>query len=341
MPRIGRLHIPGGCYHVMGRGLERRRILATDTDKQDFIDRLGTGLPETGTQCFAWAMMDNHYHLLLRVGANPLSDLMRKLLGGYATGYNRRHGRVGYVFQNRYKSILCDEESHLLELVRYIHLNPVRAKIIDSLSVLDSYPWTGHAVLLGRLQQDWQHTGDVLARFGQQPAPAKDLYRQFIAQGLNMAGEIDYGGGGLIRSYGGWQSLEQVRKEHERKIGDERILGDSDFVEQALRQDKLRVEARTQLMREGWDLDVLIHAVCIFFQVEPAQVTQKARRNALSFAKSVICYFGTKHLRLSSTMIGVRLNMGQSAVSMSSKRGRIVCNEKKLNLEQLAHYRVK
>ncbi len=207
--------------------------------------------------------------------------------------------------------------------------------------MLDNYPWTGHAVLLGRLQQDWQHTGDVLARFGQQPAAAKDLYRQFIAQGLNMAGEIDYGGGGLIRSYGGWQSLEQVRKEHERKIGDERILGDSDFVEQALRQDKLRVEARTQLMREGWDLDVLIHAVCIFFQVEPAQVTQKARRNALSSAKSVICYFGTKHLRLSSTMIGVRLNMGQSAVSMSSKRGRIVCDEKKLNLEQLAHYRVK
>ena len=88
MPRIGRLHIPGGCYHVMGRGLERRRILASDEDKRDFVIRLETGLTETGTECLAWAIMSIHYHLLLRVGSRPLSDLMRKLLGGYATGYN-------------------------------------------------------------------------------------------------------------------------------------------------------------------------------------------------------------------------------------------------------------
>ncbi len=325
----------------MGRGLERRRILTTDTDKQDFIDRLEIGLSETGTRCFAWAMMDNHYHLLLRVGITPLPDLMRKLLSGYATGYNRRHRRVGYVFQNRYKSILCDEETYLLELVRYIHLNPVRAKIVDSLSALDRYPWTGHAVLLGRLQQDWQHTEDVLRHFGQQTAIAKTMYRQFIADGLNKATRIDYGGGGLIRSYGGWQNLAQVRKEHERKIGDERILGDSSFVEHALRQDTLRVEAQTQLMREGWDLEVLIHAVCTFFQVEPVQVTRKARRDALSSAKSVICYFGTQQLRLSSMMIGARLNMGQSAVSASCKRGRSVCDEKKLKLKHLVQYRLK
>jgi len=100
MPRIGRLHIPGGCYHVLGRGLERRRVLASDTDTADFVVRLGVGLAETDVRCLAWALIPNHYHLVVRVGDTPMSELMRKLLGGYAAAHNRRHRRVGYVFQS-------------------------------------------------------------------------------------------------------------------------------------------------------------------------------------------------------------------------------------------------
>jgi len=322
----------------MGRGLERRCIFATGADKQDFIDRLEVGLSETGTQCLAWAMMNNHYHLLLRAGVTPLSDLMRKLLSGYATAYNRRHDRVGYVYQNRYKSILCDENAYLLELVRYIHLNPIRAKIVESLPALDRYSWTGHAALMGNRQLDWQQTGTVLSKFGQKEIPARRSYRQFIAQGLNQPTGVDYGGGGLIRSYGGWQNIARARKEHEQKIGDERILGDNEFVEQALRQDKLGIENQTRLIREGWGLENLIIAVCTFFRVDPARVTEKARRDALSTAKSVICYYGTKRLHLSSTEIGLRLNMGQSAVSMSSKRGWKYCEEQGLAFDNLAEY---
>ena len=96
----------------MGRGLERRRVLGQDVDKADFIERLVTGLATTGSQCLTWALMSSHYHLLIRVGDVPLPELMSKLLGGYAAAYNRRHRRAGYVFQNRYKSILCDEENH-------------------------------------------------------------------------------------------------------------------------------------------------------------------------------------------------------------------------------------
>ena len=322
----------------MGRGLERRCIFMTEADKQDFIDRLETGLSETGTQCLAWALMSNHYHLLLRAAITSLSDLMHKLLGGYATSYNRRHKRVGYVFQNRYKSILCDEDAYLLELVSYIHLNPVRAKIVESLSALDRYLWTGHSVLMGNHPLKWQQTGTVLVHFGQQVIPARRGYRQFMAQSLSKTPGVNYGGGGLIRSYCGWQNLDQARKEHERKIGDERILGDSKFVEQVLKQDRLRIEIQTQLIREGWNLENLIVAVCAFFQVDPAHVTYKARCDALSAAKSVICYFGTRSLPLSSTDVGLRLNMGQSAVSMSSKRGRNYCHEQRLALNDLAKY---
>jgi len=323
----------------MGRGLERRRIFASDADKLDFITRLDSGLAQTGIQCLAWAMMSNHYHLLLRVGVTPLPDLMRKLLGGYATAYNRRHHRVGYVFQNRYKSILCNEESYLLELVRYIHLNPVRAKIIDSLLTLDRYQWTGHAVLMGYREHDWQEIGDVLAHFGKQTGSPRREYRAFIGRGISEPTKVDYSGGGLIRSYGGWEHLNRARKEHERKIGGERIPGDSEFVEQAPKQDLLQLEAQTRLIRDGWDFEELMTAVCAFFQVDPLRVVEKARGNALSAAKSFICYFGTKKLKLSATEIGIKLKMGQSAVSMSSCRGRVFCEEHKFALEDLAQYR--
>ncbi|MET0028813.1 MAG: transposase [Candidatus Thiodiazotropha sp.] len=155
MPRLGRLHIPGGCYHVMGRGLERRRIIFADRDKQDFLARMGETLARSGSQCLAWSVMTNHYHLLIRVGDQQLAKLMSPLLGGYAGHYNRHHRRSAYVYQNRYKSILCDEDSYLLELVRYIHLNPLRADMVKSLSDLDRYPWTGRATLMGYRKQDW------------------------------------------------------------------------------------------------------------------------------------------------------------------------------------------
>ncbi len=155
----------------MGRGLERRKILNGSTDKEDFLSRLALGMEETGSQCLAWALMSNHYHLLIRVGSTPLSGLMRKVLGGYASQYNRRHNRVGYVFQNRFKSILCNEEAYLLELVRYIHLNPLRAnplraKLITTLSQLDRYSWTGHAVLMGNKIRPWQERQEIITRFG-------------------------------------------------------------------------------------------------------------------------------------------------------------------------------
>ena len=128
MPRLARLDISGLLQHVIVRGIERRDIFNDDRDRQLFIDRLFALLSETGVRCYAWSLLSNHFHLLLMPTSTPLSYFMRRLLTGYAVSFNRRNKRSGHLFQNRYKSIVCEEEPYLLELVRYIHLNPVRAE---------------------------------------------------------------------------------------------------------------------------------------------------------------------------------------------------------------------
>ncbi len=150
MPRQARLDAPGVLQHVMARGIERRKIFWDDKDRFSFLERLAVILEETQTQCYAWTLIPNHFHLLLRTGPTPLSTVMRRLMTGYAVTFNIRHRRSGHLFQNRYKSVICEEDAYLLELIRYIHLNPLRAKLVEDLKSLDKYPWSGHSAILGR-----------------------------------------------------------------------------------------------------------------------------------------------------------------------------------------------
>ena len=110
---------------------------------------------KTGTQIFAWTLMANHAHILLKSGPQGLPVFMRRLLTGHAIYYNLRHKRHGYLFQNRYKSIVCQEDTYFKELVRYIHLNPVRAGIVKDMKQLDRYPYTGHSAILGKSDYPW------------------------------------------------------------------------------------------------------------------------------------------------------------------------------------------
>ena len=150
MPRQARLDAPGTLHHVIIRGIERRAIVADERDRCEFVERLGRLTSELKTAVYAWALLTNHAHLLLRSGPRGLPTFMRRFLTGYAQGYNRRHKRHGHLFQNRYKSIVCEEENYFTELVRYIHPNPLRAKLVRTLEELDTYPWSGHAVVMGQ-----------------------------------------------------------------------------------------------------------------------------------------------------------------------------------------------
>jgi putative transposase len=152
MPRKARIDAPGALNHIIDRRIARKKVFDDDVDRGFFIERLGTIIQESQTQCFAWTLIPNHFHLLLKTGATPISTVMKRLLTGYAMHYNRRHNRCGHLFQNRYKSILCQEDSYLLELVRYIHLNPLRAKLVAGMDELDRYAYYGHGVLMERPQ---------------------------------------------------------------------------------------------------------------------------------------------------------------------------------------------
>jgi REP element-mobilizing transposase RayT len=163
----------------MIRGIGRIRIVDDEQDRREFVRRLGELAVDTATPIYAWALLDNHAHLLLSSGSLGLAKFMRRLLTGYAVGYNLRHRRYGHLFQNRYKSIVCDGDSYFTELVRYIHLNPLRVKLVNDLRELERYPYCGHGAVLGRVRCEWQDCASVLAQFGVRDSEAKALNGHF------------------------------------------------------------------------------------------------------------------------------------------------------------------
>ena len=173
----------------MIRGIERTAIFRNDEDRESFLDRIGETLLESSTPCYAWSLLGNHVHFLLSTGKIPIARVMRKVLTGYAVTFNRRYRRSGHLFQNRYKSILCEEDVYLRELVRYIHLNPLRAGVVKDLRELGSYGYSGHSVLMGKNKREWQDRDYVLRYFGQTEREAQEEWEWralFRKRGLDL-----------------------------------------------------------------------------------------------------------------------------------------------------------
>jgi REP element-mobilizing transposase RayT len=234
MSRGARLDAPGTLHHVMVRGIEGGPIVTDDQDREQFVTRIGQLSKATGTAIYAWALMTNHAHLLLKSGPSGISFFMRKLLTGYAIRYNLRHKRHGYLFQNRYKSIVCQEDGYFQKLVSYIHLNPYRAGLVHSFDELERYPWSGHAVLMNRMSSEWQDRDYVLSYFGSQEGEARQSYHEYVKEQSLLGSQPELVGGGLIRSVGGWAEVKALRKRGTPQLGDERVLGDGEFVQSML-----------------------------------------------------------------------------------------------------------
>ncbi len=262
MPRQARLDAPGTLHHIILRGIEKCDIFNDEMDKNNFIERMGRLAMETKTVIYAWTLMTNHVHILLRSSDYGLSRYMRRLLTGYAIYFNRRHNRHGHLFQNRYKSIVCEEEPYFLELVRYIHLNPLRAKIVGSTKALEDYAWSGHRILTGKVNNDWQDRDYVLGYFYSKEKEAISLYRKFVEDGAAKGNRPELVGGGLIRSMGGWSSVKASRKDGIGAVGDERILGNSDFVEILLKEAEEKVKQQFVQKKEMPNVEEFIKEKC-------------------------------------------------------------------------------
>jgi len=332
MPRQARIDAPGALQHIMVRGIERRKIFADEADRNSFVERLGRVLTETGTPCYAWALLSNHVHLLLQTGKAPVATVMRRLLTGYAVTFNRRHRRHGHLFQNRYKSILCQRDPYLLELVRYIHLNPLRAQLVRALEDLDRYPYAGHSVLTGTREHAWQDTRSVLGQFDGRLRPARRAYRAFVAAGIPLGRRPELVGGGVIRSLGGWIAVKTRRKEDARLKGDERILGDSPFVIEVLEAAEEQLQRQEQLRRQGYDLEALGRQVAAMFGVPPEDLCRPTKRPPLPAARSVFCYWAVRELRVTTTALARRLGLSQPAICMAVRRGEGVTRARCLRL---------
>lgn len=184
MARPLRIEFAGALYHITSRGNERKAIYFDDADFEKFLSILGKVCERYNWMVYAYCLMGNHYHLLLETPEANLSMGMRQLNGTFTQAINRKYQRVGHLFQGRFKAILVDKDAYLLELSRYVVLNPVRANMVQS---LDDWPWSSWHVMTGKAAPpDWLYTDALLAMFAKQATVARKKYVKFVFQGKNV-----------------------------------------------------------------------------------------------------------------------------------------------------------
>lgn len=306
MPRLPRLDTPGLLHHVMAHGIERCNIFRKNGDREYFLRLLGSILVETKTRCYAWSLLPNHFHLLLQTGVTPLSQVMRRLMTGYAVTFNRRYKRNGHLFQNRYKSIVCEKDPYLLELTRYIHLNPLRAGLVRDMTELDEYPWSGHGILMGRQEADWQEVEGVLRYFSDRKGMARHRYRLFLEKGRDHGRRPEFEG-------------ERRTGNGEGELHDERVLGKRDFAEKVLRENGNNLKKKVRI-----PLPDLIVKVSTYLKMEKEDLLSGRRKKEICLARALISYLATQEMGYRFSEVGQALNIHPVNAARSLEKGKIV-----------------
>jgi REP element-mobilizing transposase RayT len=304
----------------MVRGINKSAIFRDDQDKARFLERLGENVSAAHGSVYAWVLMRNHVHLLFKSGKEGISTVMRKQLTWYAQYFNRRHKRTGHLFENRYKSILCDEENYLLALVRYIHLNPIRAKIVQSLEGLDRHPWSGHRAIIGKAKCPWMDIDTVLSQYGGTGKKAITAYRRFVGEGMTEGRNPVLVGGGLIRSQGGWSQVLAMRRRDHEEESDERILGSGDFVHAVLQEAEERHLRQMKLRRIGRSISHIIQEECEQRRISPEELKRGSRRVRVSEARAAIACRTKEELGLSGAEIARHLGVNTSSINRAIAR---------------------
>ena len=321
MPRLARLDAPCVLHHVMGRGIERRKIFLNKKDQKDFIDRLAELAVNGSMSIYAWALLPNHFHLLCKTKNRPLSSSMRKLLTGYVVNFNRRHKRHGHLFQNRYKSIVCQEDAYLMELVRYIHLNLIRSSLVKDIKGLNRFPFSGHSAFMGYVKRDWQDTEYVLSYFGKTHDRRKN-YLKFIKQGISQGRRPELVGGGLIRSLGTWSEVLALRRREERQASDQRILGDGEFVNSVLSEIDEIGKDNLRLAPKQMSVSSLAERVCKVHKISTGELRSGSRRHEIVEARRILSFLAVTELGYSGAEVARYVGVTTSCITRAVSSGK-------------------
>jgi REP element-mobilizing transposase RayT len=298
----------------MGRGIEKIKIFSNKNDREDFIRRIEELCSQGAWIMYAWALLPKHFHLLVRTGSQPLSTNMRRVLTGYVINFNRRHTRYGHLFQNRYKSIICEDDPYLRALTRYLHLNPLRAGIVTNKKDLDTYPWTGHSAIVGKLKRGWQDSDTILAYCGRTGTEAIAAYNRFVEQGIVQGGRKELVGGGLIRSLGGWSQVVSLRRKGEKVASDQRILGSSEFVKTLLEQGDEREKETLRFTTKKPELASLAQQVSKYEGITETELKSGSRRRKISRARRLFCQLSVVKRGYPGAQVARLLGVSTSAV---------------------------
>lgn len=323
MPRQARIDIPGQLYHVMARGIERRRIFLDEDDYADFRDRISLWLDKLGGRCLAWCLMPNHFHLLVLRGEHPLSAIMHHAMTGYAINFNLRHHRAGHLFQNRYKAIICDLEEYLLELAPYIHLNPLRARLVKDLDDLKNYKWCGHAAVITGAIDGILDRNELLLHFGGTENAAVEKYNLALAERA-AAGQRDLSGGGLARSLGGKTSALKALTNGKKVLSDQRVLGESRFVETVLKA------AGEAMKKERKSSAEVLAEVERMTGVSRGDIFSRTQERKPAHARAVYCYLCKKEAGASGSELMQALGRSSGGVSRLTAKGRTLVEDLQL-----------
>jgi putative transposase len=316
-----RLDFPGAYHHVMARGINGTDIFRDDQDRDDFIKRLASALDDNGSLIHAWALQPNHIHLLVQSGPRGISNLMRKVLGGYARAFNQRQNRVGYLFQGRFRSILVEVDSYFLELVRYIHLNPLRSKIVWDVNQLNRFPWTGHGAILGTRSFPWQTTSAVLSYFGDDREIAARQYLRFVTAGKGVPHQPDLELGRLVnRTLGGLSRADERKRGRERWCGKERVLGSATFISGIAGQlglGRLRLGDDTI---DPAELALLLGCVAEQHNIDVGELRAGSQRRIVVRARASFCRRACRHVGVPVAEVAGYLGITPRAVRYLAER---------------------
>lgn len=295
MPRKPRIHYPGALYHVIQRGNARQDIFSDAKDRHRFFELLHDAVERFGFRLHGYCFMTNHVHLAIQVGEIPLSRIMQNLSLRYTKWVNWRQDRIGHVFQGRYKSVMIEADNYLAQLVAYLHLNPIRARMVET---PEDYPWSSHRAYLGLDQAPWLTTELVLSQFSNRKNKARRAFREFVSARCDEGHKPEF---------------------HGANVADNRVFGDDAFVEEVLRNEPLSKAATT--------MDGVLNAVMELYGVTMEEMVSPGQGIRISEARALAAW-GVLSLT-GATLTDLARKFGRDVTSLSSAIKRFIERSKK------------